>query len=141
MEVKLGYRKRWDSISIGASIVCAIHCVLLPIFLSTLPFLGIEIMRNMRLEIITIATSLTVGSWALFNGYRKHHHDLWPVIIFILGICCMLIANVLIKTERAEILLKLVGAGSIVTAHGFNLKYCRQCVVCNHEINHENEIQ
>lgn len=134
MELKPAYRAKLDAIGIGASLACAIHCILLPIFFTTVPFLGIEWLENSTLEAITVSISLLVGSWALINGYRKHHHYIWPVLTFITGIAGMLVANIAPVSEQTEMILKFFGAGIIITAHGFNWKYSRHCAVCNKKI-------
>ena len=36
----------WDALGIGASLACAIHCALLPLFLSSLPLFGTNIINN-----------------------------------------------------------------------------------------------
>ena len=37
----------WDALGIGASLACAIHCALLPLFFSTLPLFGINIIHHL----------------------------------------------------------------------------------------------
>ena len=44
-------RINWDAIGISASIACAIHCALLPLFLTSLPLFGINIIHNLVFEI------------------------------------------------------------------------------------------
>ena len=36
----------WDALGITASLACAIHCALLPLFFTSLPILGINIIEN-----------------------------------------------------------------------------------------------
>ncbi|HTQ63815.1 MAG TPA: MerC domain-containing protein [Puia sp.] len=129
-ETKTNYRSVWDKIGISASLVCAVHCVLLPVFFSTLPFLGIEILENKTIEIIVIATSLVVGSWALFNGYR-HYHKGWFLVIFVFGIIVLVISNTMITRRSWEIVLKAIAAVSIVTAHLYNWKFSKRSII-NH---------
>lgn len=131
MAIKFSFKSNWDAIGIGASTACAIHCILLPLFFTTLPFFGIEIMENRAIEITMVAISLLVGSWALYNGYRKHHQHIWPLLVFIIGITCLVLGNVISENQKAEMLLKLTGACSIISAHGFNWWYCRRCAVCD----------
>ena len=129
-ETKTNYRSVWDKIGISASLVCAVHCVLLPVFFSTLPFLGIEILENPIIEIIVIATSLVVGSWALFNGYR-HYRKSWLLVIFVLGIIVLVISNTMITRRSWEIVLKSIAAVAIVTAHIYNWRFSKRCII-NH---------
>lgn len=113
----------WDSIGIGTSLLCAIHCVLLPLFISTISFLGIELLRNIYIETGMVLTSFGVGYWALSNGYRIHHRKLWPVIIFSIGMGILLLSNFILAGSHAEKLLKITAASFIITAHVFNWKY------------------
>ncbi|MEP6712312.1 MAG: MerC domain-containing protein [Ferruginibacter sp.] len=123
---KTPYQSKWDAVGIGASFICAIHCVLLPLFLSSLSFLGIEFLHNTSFEIITISTSLVVGSWALYNGCHKQHHYRWPMIAFIAGMG-FLAAALWLKSGPWEMVLKALAAVCIITAHIFNWRYSRSC--------------
>ena len=80
----------WDALGITTSVACAIHCALLPIFLTSLPLFGINIIENMTFEYGMIALAFLVGSYALSHGYRKHHHKPLPLILFAIGIVFLL---------------------------------------------------
>jgi uncharacterized membrane protein YozB (DUF420 family) len=125
-ETKPHYRSMLDKIGISASLICAVHCVLLPIFFSALPFLGIEILENPAIEIITIGTSLVAGSWALINGYKQYHKS-WLLILFITGILFLVISNTVIAKRSWEAALKSMAAVAIVTAHISNRKLSKRC--------------
>ncbi|MFT4155535.1 MerC domain-containing protein [Parafilimonas sp.] len=117
-----------DKIGIGASLACAIHCILLPLLFSTLPLFGIEMMKNWKIEVSMVIVSFVSGSWALYHGYRKHHHHLWPLLAFGFGLSLVIAGN-FIDRQWIEMTLKFFGAGAIITAHIFNLKYNKQCKV------------
>ena len=80
----------WDALGITTSVACAIHCALLPLFLTSLPLFGINIVENMTFEYGMIALAFAVGSYALSHGYRKHHHKKLPLLLFALGIAFLL---------------------------------------------------
>ena len=80
----------WDALGITTSVACAIHCALLPLFLTSLPLFGINIVENMTFEYGMIALAFVVGSYALSHGYRKHHHKKLPLLLFALGIAFLL---------------------------------------------------
>jgi hypothetical protein len=61
----------WDALGITASLACAIHCALLPLFLSTLPLFGINIINNVPFEIFMILLALAIGSYSLYHGWKK----------------------------------------------------------------------
>ena len=117
-----------DRIGIGASIACAIHCIALPFLFATLPLFGIELMRNRKIDVCMILVSFFAGSWALYHGYKKHHHYLWPLIVFSAGLS-LIIVGTFTGIEWFEMALKFLGAGAIVTAHIYNLRYGRQCTI------------
>ena len=48
--VSMKLKVNWDALGITASVACAIHCALLPLFFSTLPLFGINIIHNTAFE-------------------------------------------------------------------------------------------
>jgi len=126
---KSSYRSRWDAIGISASMVCAVHCVALPLLVSSVPFLGIELLSNKIFEAVMIGTSLLVGCWALFTGYRRRRRYGWPVALFAVGMFFLLYGTIRIIPKNEEIVFKALAAASIVTAHAFNWKYGRNCEI------------
>jgi hypothetical protein len=121
------YSGRADAISMGLSIVCLMHCIFLPLFLTSLPFLGIEILENMYLELATILLSLIVGGYAIRNGYLKFHRNLFIVLVFVAGISLMMLSNFLFSS--AEIWLKLSGGFIICVAHIQNFTNSKKCTL------------
>jgi MerC mercury resistance protein len=70
----------WDAIGIGASLACAIHCALLPLFFSSLPLMGINILHNTQFELGMIffipwvqkTSSFLYTHTIVFLGYSYH---------------------------------------------------------------------
>jgi hypothetical protein len=122
------YKSYLDSISIGISALCVVHCIVLPIFLSTLPLWGVEVLENSAIEAITILSTLLAGGWAIGKGYWKYHQHLFIPVLFTAGLFSMMSANFM-QTEVLEMLLKGSGAILIVSAHVVNWKKCSAC--CN----------
>jgi tetrahydromethanopterin S-methyltransferase subunit C len=81
MKIKLN----WDGLGIVTSIACAIHCIVLPVTFSSLPFLGIDIVHNKIFEWGMIALAFFVGMYALLHGYKTHHKNKLPLILFSIG--------------------------------------------------------
>ena len=73
----------WNALGVSAGLACAIHCALLPLFISTLPLFGINILDNIYFEVSMILVALFIGGFTLWHGYKKHHHKLSPLILFI----------------------------------------------------------
>ena len=124
-----------DTIGISASLLCAIHCAILPLFLTSLPLFGLEILHSKIFEYSMIAFAGIIGSYALYHGWKKHHHKTLPLIIFVTGFILLVLKEVFISNE---ILLLIPAATFIVGAHVLNYRYCRNATHfhrndCNHE--------
>ena len=115
-----------DALGIGASLACAVHCALLPLLITALPLLGLEMFENDRLEYALLAVSFAVGYTSLIRGYRHHHRHIWPLAWFTLGFAGLLAGHFL-APEGLEPLIISTGALLIVLAHMLNLRGCKRC--------------
>ena len=113
----------WDALGITASVACAIHCAILPLFLSSLPLFGVNIIENLRFEYFMIGLAFVVGVYALFHGFKKHHHSWVPLLLFCFGIL-LLIAKVSFHPWR--FLLLVPSVLFIIAAHVLNYRMCRK---------------
>jgi hypothetical protein len=112
----------WDAIGISASLACAIHCALLPLFFSSLPLLGINILHNYQFEFGMVLVSFAIGAYSLYHGYKKHHHSYKPIILFSVGIAIMFSRMVF---REIELYLLFPAAILIIYAHVNNHMRCR----------------
>lgn len=120
------YKSYLDSISISVSVLCVVHCIVLPIFLTTLSLWDIELLENSYIELLTILCTLVAGGWAIGKGFTKYHQQLAVPVLFVLGIIPMIIANY-VEGELLEMILKGCGAVFIISAHITNWKKCSAC--------------
>ena len=122
------FKINYDALGIAASVACAIHCALLPLVLTSLPILGINIINNYLFEFLMILLSLVVGIYSLRHGFKKHHHRKLPTVIFAAGILLLLLKQVF----HAQQLWFLVPAMIlVVTAHYINYRDCRKADHCH----------
>lgn len=112
----------WDILGIGTSVACAVHCALLPLFLTSLPILGFEIIENHAFEYFMIALAMLIGSYSFWHGFRKHHHSLRPLAIFSVGILLLFAKQ---YWHGMQMWLLPVAVILIVVAHLLNFRYCR----------------
>ena len=119
MNIKLN----WDALGIGTSILCAIHCALLPVLVTTLPVFGINIVHNLIFEWGMIALAFVVGSYSLFHGYIKHHRSIKPVLIFSVGFIFLILKQFF---TQFEIPLLFVAVACIISAHYYNYRLCHR---------------
>src|SRR5688572_20571581 len=116
------FRINWDALGITASVACAIHCAVLPLFISTLPLFGINIIHNIAFEAGMVLLAFSIGSWSFYHGYRKHHHSWRPFILFTAGIILLVLKLFFIHYETW---LLIPAVTLIVTAHFVNYRSCR----------------
>ena len=118
----------WNALGVSAAVACAIHCALLPLFITALPLFGVNILDNIYFEIGMIAVAFVIGGLTLSHGYRKHHHKLTLLFLFIAGMILLSIKHFFI-----EYILWLVIPSSIliISAYYLNWRLCRQAKHCH----------
>ena len=131
----MNMRINWEALGIAASVACAIHCAVLPLFFSSLPVFGLEIMHNKVFEYSMIGLAAVIGCYSLYHGFKKHHHKKLPLLIFITGLIFLVLKEVFIPIE---LLLLLPAAILIISAHILNFRFCRRANHCHvNDCNHE----
>ena len=131
-------RSRWDTLGISASVLCAIHCAVLPIALLIFPAISwrMPIEDHLFHQLMAFIVG-GVGAAAFLSGYRKHRRR--PLLllasvgigaIFFGGFCHELLHT---ETHELERISTLFGSAVLITAHMLNLRACR---TCNHDHAH-----
>jgi hypothetical protein len=120
-----------DAVGIGASLICAIHCALLPLLFMVLPLTGMRFFHNEFLDFTLIGVSCIVGYLALLRGYQKHHHKINALLVFSFGFPMLVFGHFFIKNETSIIVITL-SVAIIITAHLINWKAVRNKHPCAH---------
>ena len=108
---------------VATSVVCAIHCAVLPILMSSLTVFGINIIHNSFFEWSMIALAFLVGSYSLFHGYIRHHRSWVPVLIFSAGFVFLILKQF---NPSQEYWFLSIAVALIISAHLYNFRLCRQ---------------
>ena len=124
--IMASYKSWWDRIGAGAAFICMVHCVILPLFTTTLSLFGLEIIENTKIEVLLLAISFLAGSFAIIHGYLKHHQRKDILIAFVAGFLLLLFSAFLLN-GTAEMLAKVSGASIIIFSHFQNWIACRNC--------------
>jgi hypothetical protein len=118
----------WNAIGVSASLACAIHCALMPLFVSTLPLFGLNLLDSLYFEIGMILIALLIGGLTLAHGYRKHHHRLITLFLFIGGMLLLIFEHFFSKTV---LWLIIPSSLLILSAYYLNWRYCRIAKHCH----------
>lgn len=125
----------WDAIGISASLICAIHCAILPLFMVSLPLMGVELIHNHYFEYGMIFLAFLIGSYSLYHGYKQHHHKKYPLFLFSIGIMLLVLKEVF---HNYSLVFLFPAVILIVVSHIANYKQCRghnhaHADDCNHD--------
>ncbi|HVI48906.1 MAG TPA: MerC domain-containing protein [Chitinophaga sp.] len=132
MEERFFSKMNLDALGIGASLVCAVHCALLPMALAIMPLLGISITDHAGVEYGLLSFSFLIGCVALGRGYYRYHRRRLPLLLFATGFILLLVGHFRSMELLWEYTLICVGAAAIVAAHLMNHRKCRDCRIHKH---------
>jgi MerC mercury resistance protein len=111
-----------DVFGIGTSIACAVHCAILPLFLSGLSVFGVNILHNFWFEGGMILLAFAVGILSLRHGYRRHHRSPVPFLLFSAGMIFLFAKQ---YWHVYELFLLPFAVILIISAHISNFRYTR----------------
>ncbi|MDN5287152.1 MAG: hypothetical protein JWR38_3426 [Mucilaginibacter sp.] len=117
---------RLDHIGITASILCAMHCAVVPILFTSLPLLGLGFLANTWVEWGMIVLALTIGGYSIGLSYLRIHRRSLPLILLISGFGIIMLGHTFIN-GWVEAIIVPVGGLLIATAHFVNYKCTGTC--------------
>ena len=127
------YRSIADKAAIGLSLLCAVHCLALPLALSLFPALVAIGLQDERFHVLMLISVIPMSLFALTLGCRQHR-SVYVLGTGALGIL-LLIASVLLGHdllgESGETVMTLSGAALVSCSHVLNFKLCRSGVYCD----------
>lgn len=123
-----------DKLAVSTSMLCAIHCLSLPLLLGFLPALGTTVFGQEAFHVMLLWFVIPLSLVALSLGCRTHKD--WRVALLgFVGLAMLITTAVLghdILGETGERVMTLMGAGAIAAGHLLNYTLCRR-VQCTHE--------
>ncbi len=117
-----------DKIGIAITSLCAIHCLLLPFILPLLPMIGATFIADEHFERSLLLSTMVLGAFALYSGYKRYHGRLFPFALLFSGGFIYWQKELL--GEGLEPYLVMLGASLVVLAHVINMKLCRRDNSC-----------
>jgi hypothetical protein len=125
------FTNRLDNVGITASTLCAIHCAVVPLIITTLPLIGLSFLANPWVEWSMIILALIIGVSSISLSYFKTHHRLLPLGLLVTGFVIIIVGHTLISGWFEAIIVPL-GGFTIAAAHFVNYKYAMPYKACDH---------
>ena len=121
-----------DKIAVSASMICAVHCLCLPIFVVLSPAIAATIFGQESFHQLLVYFIIPISLVGLFMGCRKHRSTIVMLLGFgglmTLGIAAILGHSIL--GETGETILTLLGSFAIASSHVRNYILCRSLDSC-----------
>jgi hypothetical protein len=102
--------------ALGASALCLIHCIGLPLLLAALPALSSLIPVPESFHVWILAFAVPTSALALVTGWR-HHRRAYPPMIGIVGLILLAIGALLLLGGRWETPVTIIGSLCLACAH------------------------
>jgi hypothetical protein len=124
-----------DRVGATASLLCAVHCALLPFVLALLPLIGLEFLAGHTFERIFVACAAALAGASIVVGYRRHRHPLAlflavpGIALLVFGVAIDINLHLLIHTASV-----VSGGALVASAHLTNLLLAHRysCTPCTH---------
>lgn len=122
-----------DKTAISLSLLCAIHCLALPIIVALLPSVAAMVFEDEAFHFWMVVAVIPTSAIALTMGCKQHKR--YPVLfIGVVGLCILAVAAFLGEErldELGEKALTLAGAALIALGHVWNYRLCRRRANCD----------
>ncbi|MEM1158649.1 MAG: MerC domain-containing protein [Verrucomicrobiota bacterium] len=144
-----------DSLAIGMSLVCAVHCLITPALLVLMPILATTFWVHQDFHLWMLFLVLPVTGVAFFLGCRKHKDR---IVLFLGGMgltllvgvaiyesfihagfnatghetCAHCLGNETSKVLNTAIMTNVLGGAFLLSGHARNFMLCRR-LRCHHE--------
>jgi len=122
-------RKREDWLeraALGASFLCLVHCLALPILIAALPALSRFLDVPESFHVWMLAFVVPASATALLSG-RARHGAAWPLGIGGVGLLLLGAGALLVPEGAAETVLTISGSLALAAAHVGNWRLRHTC--------------
>ena len=118
------FRQFIDKFGSAASVLCALHCALLPLLIAILPALGIGFLAWSGFEWVFVCFATLLGLVSLWMGYQRHR--IYRALLFLVPGLALVWMGVLVPAIHESIVTHAVvmsmGGTLIAVAHLINLR-------------------
>jgi hypothetical protein len=127
-----GVQERLDGAGATASMICAVHCALMPLVITLLPLVGLGFLSSEPVEWSLLGLSALLGISSLCLGYRKHRSRK-ALCVLAVGLGLIATGHIIEMREiqGPSVFLVVCGGVTIAGAHLVNRYLCRTCNKCH----------
>ena len=121
-----------DKAAIGLSLVCALHCLMVPLLLALFPSGVLSSLGDERIHLGLLFLIIPISVFSLTFGCRVHR-NLTVVAVGVTGIGILCLSALLTHDmggESLETAGTLLGSGIVALSHVLNFKFCRVAHAC-----------
>ena len=113
-----------DRLGASGSLVCAVHCALLPLAIALLPALGLTALASQGFERAFVAFATLLGVFSVVWGYRRHRavRALWLLIPGVLTLWVVVLYEPLHAMVLPHAIAMTFGGTLVALAHIANLR-------------------
>lgn len=125
-----------EKVGFWSSIVCAVHCTLVPVATIGFPIIGFSLVSTELFEWILLSLSLIMGLTSLCFGFRKHK-SLRAFSFLTIGFALVVVAR-LLHEHNSKVgfhfdyvnCMLILGGILISMSYFINNKLCANCKTC-----------
>lgn len=117
-----------DRVGMTGSLLCALHCALLPVVLVVLPSVGLALWLDDRVEYTFVIVASLLGATSLLRGFRAHRVAL-ALMLLTPGLALLWTGVTWPPLHEARVphaLTMALGGSLVAVAHFLNLRYARR---------------
>ena len=114
----------------AVSVLCAVHCVVMPLIVGSLAAAGIGWLHNEALEWLILGSSLAIGLRAFLPAFRRRHGKKRCLWLFSAGMASILLGRLTQHGSLPDTSFVIFGAVLIISAHAMNHYFCARCQRC-----------
>lgn len=112
-----------DAIGFSASLLCAIHCALIPVCISLFTWSGFVYLSSPWIEITILIASSVLAVTSFIPAYLRHHKKGHVIALALVGFIIVGLGRTEFLSD-AEFILVPLGAIMIAFSHILNGKFC-----------------
>lgn len=124
MTIVVRRQRLFDGMAIGASTLCLVHCLAIPVLLILVPALSGFFAFPEEFHLWVLVVAIVTSGMAVYLGYQRHHHVL-PGVMAVLGLVTLAAAEAYHGTP-VETWLAVTGSLVLAVAHLVNLRLVRR---------------